>query len=265
MSSEKAPAMSDVYELDGYTDSIQTTRAGTAHVETGGVDQRVTDVPMQVEAEHSNGEVWLSVEQAIPGDGTTASATCYLSPEQCDDLADALRENSQIRLFTDHANVWVTMGWLNIDGVGSSDTTKGEVEYATGSLSVMTVVEGQRGGSVFGAVQLTDAEREWLATSLIVEAATAREHEPTTTMNTQPTTRRRRMIEIAASLGIGLTIAGLVFVSVMNEVASLDPERIETVGTMPPLPSLAVALLVIWVAVLIVGLNNGDVMGGAGR
>ena len=260
--------MSDVYELDSYLDGIQCKHAGTAHVETGGLDHKDTELPMQIEVDRSSGEVWLSVRHTMPGETTAASATCYLTPEQATDLAEAIRTDTadaQSHLFSDHANVWVDMGWLRVEGVASSETTKGEVEYLNGSLSVVTTVEGDSGGEVLGAVQLAEDEREWLATTLIRNAATAREHEPATTP-TEPASPRRRLAKRAASLGIGLTVAGVVFASVLNEVAKLDPQQIDSVGAPLPLPSVAVVGLAVGFAVVMVlGMNRGDIMGGGGR
>ena len=267
--------MSDVYELDSYLDGIQCKHAGTAHVETGGLDHKDTELPMQIEVDRSSGEVWLSVRHTMPGETTAASATCYLTPEQATDLAEAIRTDTadaQSHLFSDHANVWVDMGWLRVEGVASSETTKGEVEYLNGSLSVVTTVEGDSGGEVLGAVQLAEGEREWLATTLIRNAATAREHEAGENKVEQsesgrlerfftPTTVRR-----VAGAGIGLAVAGVVFTRVMQQVASVDPQQIDSVGAPLPLPSVAVVGLAVGFAVvMVIGMNGGDIIGGGGR
>lgn len=253
--------MTDAYVLDRCIDTIQTKAAGTVHVETGGIDHRETDVPIQIDCEHSRrGSVHLSVGKAMPGATTEASATCYLSPRKSEDLAASLRGGTQIRLFSDDANVWVEKGWCYTEGVADDDTTKGEVEYTNGSLSVVTTVEGRMSGGVLGAVALDQAEREWLADSLETEAAIAREQEPIEVGagEEQTAPRWKPLAKHVGSLGIGVGIAGFVFYEMVAELSAQTLTFSQATTTTLAVPFA----LVVVMSLLVFGMNRGDGLGG---
>ena len=220
--------------------------------------------PTNLNVYQSGADITLSLSTTIAG-GEENYLIARLDTDTAHLLANALDDG---RAFEGLGGT--CFGAVNV-GLLYNDIPKGRALLSVdtdGELSITYAKEA----SVTIEVGLTDAEQTYVAAELRAAAEDALDAQ--TAANSESTGEPSRVEQFltsttvrgVAGAGIGLAVAGVVFTRVMNQVASVDPQQIDSVGAPLPLPSLAVVGLAVGFAVVMVlGMNRGDIIGGGGR
>lgn len=250
-------------------ETIQCRNTGTLIIETGDIEHHDETAAVQISSDGCRSGVHVQIGKAMPGDGTDASTTVYLSPSGAEDLADALRNGTPMQFSKSHATIWLRMGWLYHDGLGrDNDRTSGELEYSGGGSLSVTVSDDGTDSRMTAAALLDDDEREWLADVLESEAELARNYEPITTDDAdaeEPNPRiPAKWKRTVTTLGV-TGVAGYLGLRVMNAVAgsvTINGEPMPPLGVVEVTPVVLALLLIVGLVHALIG---GYMPGAGGR